>query len=298
MARSIFGKPGEGPEWTPLPLGTLFTEGWFQPWISPPAGSSGAVRQGWINDFQGFYSRDVFGVFTYTGHLAGGGNEQVGQFAVESPLSRRRLLGVYSNFIDSLNDRNNAPNATSYGDTQIIPKIMLAETEDLSLLFGLSVRVPTGEASTGNDKTNLFPFLAVWTDLGAGVAFRGGMGVEVPLNTPASPAPVLQPPTGPTGVTAATPAGPGTPGATMVFNACLGQTLTKHEAAPFGDLTYFVCANLRQDLGAGDRTLVTLTPGVRTHLGHNWFLIGGLEVPVTGPKPFDERATVVLIKGF
>jgi hypothetical protein len=84
----------------------------------------------------------------------------------------------------------------------------------------------------------------------------------------------------------------------MVVNACLGQTLTKHEAAPFGDLTYFVCANLRQDLGGDNSTQVTLTPGLRTHLGNNWFLIGGLEVPVTGPKPFDERATFVLIKGF
>jgi hypothetical protein len=28
-------------------------------------------------------------------------------------------------------------------------------------------------------------------------------------------------------------------------------------------------------------------PGVRTHLGANWYLLGGVEVPVTSPKALD-----------
>jgi hypothetical protein len=34
-------------------------------------------------------------------------------------------------------------------------------------------------------------------------------------------------------------------------------------------------------------TTLTFTPGFRTHLGCNWYLLGGVEVPATNPKTFD-----------
>jgi hypothetical protein len=43
---------------------------------------------------------------------------------------------------------------------------------------------------------------------------------------------------------------------------------------------------------------VSITPGFRTHLGKNWWLLGGLEIPLTGPKPFNDRFTFVLVKGW
>jgi hypothetical protein len=273
VSESVCGQGSPDRPFTPLTCGTLFSEGWCEPWISPPAGSGGAVRQGWINDFQGFFSRDVFGVYTYNNHR-GGAYEQVGNVSVESPLSRRLLLGVYSDVVDSVHGADGGPSATSYGDTLIIPKVMLHETEDVSILGALSVRVPTGERSTGNDRTVLSPFVAGWFDLGRGFALRTGVSLDVPVDNV-----------------------PG-PDATLNVGLALGQTLTKHDAAPLGDLTWFVCSNLHQDLGAGDHTVFSLTPGVRTHLGNNWFLIGGVEVPVTGPKPFQEGFTVVLIKGW
>ncbi|MBV8488474.1 MAG: hypothetical protein JO161_09360, partial [Planctomycetaceae bacterium] len=30
-----------------------------------------------------------------------------------------------------------------------------------------------------------------------------------------------------------------------------------------------------------NHTSVTLTPGIRTHLGHDWYFLAGLPVPVT-----------------
>ena len=45
---SLFGDPYSHPErWQPLSLGTFFTEGWDEPWISPPKGGGGAPRQSW-----------------------------------------------------------------------------------------------------------------------------------------------------------------------------------------------------------------------------------------------------------
>jgi hypothetical protein len=49
-----------------------------------------------------------------------------------------------------------------------------------------------------------------------------------------------------------------------------------------------VSGNLRQPIESGPKdTVFTLTPGFRTHLGANWYLLGGVEVPVTSPKAFD-----------
>jgi len=41
-----------------------------------------------------------------------------------------------------------------------------------------------------------------------------------------------------------------------------------------------------------------MTPGFRTHLGQNWYLLGGVEVPVTEPKPFDYQLLTGLMKVF
>jgi hypothetical protein len=153
IRESIFGKPDPARPWQPLPYRTLSSEGWCEPWISPPNGSSGAVRQGWINDFQGFFSRDVFGVYSSTNRLGSGGNEHQGLFAVESPLNRRLMVGVYPVFLDSIQGAGR--NDTSFGDVIISPKVMLNESEDLSVLAGLNIRVPTGEAVTAGDKTAL-----------------------------------------------------------------------------------------------------------------------------------------------
>ena len=45
-------------------------------------------------------------------------------------------------------------------------------------------------------------------------------------------------------------------------------------------------------------TTVTLTPGFRTHLGLNWYLLGAVEVPVTSTKPFDYQVLAGLMKVF
>jgi hypothetical protein len=60
-----------------------------------------------------------------------------------------------------------------------------------------------------------------------------------------------------------------------------------------GWLNAFVSANLNQpidDRGSKD-TVLTLTPGFRTHLGANWYLLGGVEVPVTARRPSTSRSS-------
>lgn len=275
MWESVFGKPDPSRPWQPLRCGTILTEGWCEPWISPPAGDSGAVRQGWINDLQAFFNRNIFGIYDYADATQGHRDEQVGVLVFETPLSRRYMFGVIVPVVDALDGRSGLPSATGFGDVTFENRVMLQETENLSLSANLDVRTPTGDKGVGQDRTTLFPFLAFWTDVGHGFSVRGGGGFDVPLDSK-----------------------PDRRDATAFVNLAVGQTLTKHDAAPLGDFTYFVSAVLRQNLGRNDNTFVSLTPGFRTHLGHNWFWLTGVEVPVTGAKPFQEALTLVLVKGF
>ena len=61
---SLFGDVYAQPStWQALPLGSLFSEGWNQPWASPPPGPGGAPRQGWINAYDGVFYR--LGIVTF-----------------------------------------------------------------------------------------------------------------------------------------------------------------------------------------------------------------------------------------
>jgi hypothetical protein len=49
-----------------------------------------------------------------------------------------------------------------------------------------------------------------------------------------------------------------------------------------------VSTNLAQPTdSASSTTSLSFTPGFRTHLGRNWYLLGGVEVPVTSSRSYD-----------
>ena len=87
---------------------------------------------------------------------------------------------------------------------------------------------------------------------------------------------------------------------TFITNFAAGYYFTPHDLTPFGDLVGYLSTNLSQtiDNRASSVTTVTLTPGFRTHLGRNWYLLGAVEVPVTGPRPFDYQVLGGLMKVF
>jgi hypothetical protein len=61
-----------------------------------------------------------------------------------------------------------------------------------------------------------------------------------------------------------------------------------------------VATNVTQatdDRGPSTTTL-TLTPGFRTHMGRDWYLLGGVELPTTHPQPFDYQVLAGLMKVF
>src|SRR6185369_5808054 len=78
--------------WYPLPLSTLFSEGWRQPWVPSPNGSGGAPRQGWINAADGNIYRLNFLTFAQGFNHPPHGNAYLGAYTLYAPLSRRLLL--------------------------------------------------------------------------------------------------------------------------------------------------------------------------------------------------------------
>ncbi len=272
---SVFGL-SDPATFTPLRLRD-FGDGWLQPWIAPPNGSSGALRGGWVNTFSAFFSREIDPSYSFTSAASGGRDEHVGAAAYLTPVNRRLELGLAIPFVDILASANGSRNAAGgLGDIVFTPKVMLQETQDLSLSLGAGVRMPTGEQTTGNGVTAVSPFIAFWRDLGAKWQARGGIGADVFTGGAST-----------------------LPDAVFRANLALGTTLSAHASAPLGDLTPYVSMTLSQDIGNGpDTTTFSVTPGIRTYLGWSTYFITGVEIPVTHPEPFDWRLTAVVSIGW
>ena len=82
-------------------------------------------------------------------------------------------------------------------------------------------------------------------------------------------------------------------------NLAVGYYFTPHDFTPVGDLVWYVSTTIRQPIdnrGTSSNTFVTLTPGFRTHVGNNWYLLGAVEVPVTSPTPYDYQVQAGIMK--
>jgi hypothetical protein len=74
---------------------------------------------------------------------------------------------------------------------------------------------------------------------------------------------------------------------------------TPHDFTPLGDLVFYVATNINQPVNNGSKEpSQTLTPGFRTLLGRNRYLLGGVELPVTDPVPFDIQVLGGVMKVF
>lgn len=274
VKESIFGD-GKDEPFTPLLLRDLFTDGWDVPWIAPPEDSDMPRRQGWANAPDGLFFRNLVWTYQNTSEIPGDRNANLGLFQFQSPLSRRLWMTLDVPYVTTLSGTTGASSAASFGDLNIGTRVMLRETRRLSIIAGLGTRTPTGNLSTGTGLARLDPNLQFWADLGRRWSMRGGIGPDIPLNyfdlLPTN----------------------------LLTNVAVGQTITGHDVKIFGDFQYYLVANLRNNLSSVSvPTFFSLTPGFRTHLGGEYFLAGGLEIPLTHPQPYGERFIIFFVKGF
>ncbi|WP_066531154.1 hypothetical protein [Erythrobacter sp. CCH5-A1] len=247
--------------WTPLgsePFGKEL----FGKWVPVPNGDSGAPRQGWLGTADGFFTREAHLAYTY---VDGDGTDfHQGLARLHYPFTRRLWAGLEVPFYQDLGG------SSDFGDITLNTQLMLVEKRNVSLNAGIGWRLPTGSSSFGNEIFAAQPQLNLFTDVGGGFSFRGRVAYEFPDS--------------------------GVP-ESFILNAAIGQTVTDHDKAPIGDLTWYVASTWREF--SNGPTFVSVTPGVRTHLGGNLFLLAGIEIPLANSSSFfNEGFTVQLVQGF
>ena len=286
MGKSIWGDVYGHPEnWQPLGYGNFFTQGWNQPWVSPPNGGGGAPRQGWLLAFEGVFYRLGIGIFGWQhdlvgpkGHNSGPnlGDGYSGNLINFTPINQR--LNIETNIPMVANNVHGDNRQTNFGDFQIQPRIMLSETTNLTQTFNINLRTPTGNPANGMGWASVAPQYQFWANWWKGLVVRGGTGFTIPYAGDIQKSGVRT---------------------TFDANLAVGYYLTPHEAVPFGDLVGYLATNLTQVIdnrGPNSRTVLSLGPGFRTHVLDNWYLLGAVEVPVTYPQPYQYQVLGGIMK--
>ena len=269
VTESVFGQP-DPDDWRPLQLSTLFSEGWNEAWVGSPNGSGGAPRQGWINAADGNMYRLWFFTFGQAFNQGSKGNAYIGAYTLYTPLSRRLLLITNIPFVLRNSAGDGLPtispsgismptskNHTTFGDISFTPRVLLHETQDFSLTAEVAALVPTGNDPLAG-KTALIPAVSFWNNFAGRWVVRGGIGDYIPLGGGGSD--------------------------NLISQLAIGQTLTDHDVPLIGDFTWYVSTVVNTPLRDGQHTSVTLTPGMRTHLGNDWYFLAGLPTPVTNQR--------------
>jgi hypothetical protein len=264
------------PCWQPIDLCCNLTDGWCDPFVGGPVGSSGAPRQGWLATPDGFFTKEFHLYYGLTTNNNGTMDIHTGMFQFQYPISRRLWFGLDAPYSSRVDRGTGLPDLTDFDDVTLTGKVLLHETQNFGLTAQLGTRVPTGSEEMGGGITALSPAIAQWSDIGDGWSLRSGAGVDI-----------------------------GTGGVPdfnsdtdMLYTVAIGRTITPHDYTPLGDFTYYTAINGRTGLaGVDPHTFLFITPGIRTHLGHNLFFLTAAQIPVTGPTSFDSNLMFMLVKG-
>lgn len=283
VAKDSLTGPADDGTWRPLSLRTFFTEGWDEAWAAEPD-QSGDAQQGWINAADGNFYRLWFFSYTYTNRI-GRPDGHTGAYTVYLPLNRRLELVASIPFVTSQPTFNlgksNFPNpnpprpdqrSTGFGDLTLTPRFMMIEQDNFTLVTQVSVQTPTGTRRAGAGQSILTPGVQFWWNFAESWVMRGGFSTGVGTNRQAN-------------------------GTTLASQLAIGKVFTPADVPIFGDFTLYLSANVFNTVSAGS-TFASLTPGYRTHLGGGWYSLGGIEIPVTGPRPFEESAVFWIMKTF
>jgi hypothetical protein len=276
LTGDVYSEPSN---WQSLSYINLFSKGWDKPWASPPPGGGGAPRQGWLNAYEGVFYRLGISVFGWQHDLSNAGDGYTGSLTMFTPLNQRFEIQTDIPMVVS-DQRPGADRESNFGDLQITPRLMLSESRDVTQTFNINFRTPTGDKSNlGTSVAAVTPNYQFWANWWKGLVVRGGLGFFIPYAGDITSS-----------------------GARTTFNAniAVGYYFTPHDLTPIGDMVWYLSTNLKQttDDRGPSRSEVTLTPGFRTHVGQNWYLLGAVEVPVTRPESFDYQVLAGIMKVF
>lgn len=250
-----------------LTLANFFSEGWDQPWIKRP-NPGGAPDMALLRVQTNFLSQYVRADFFSEQGLASTKNSVLDLLDVNMSKSLNRRFMVYAQgYYEWLQSRtpNRYANAFNYS---VAGRIQLIDIPGSSYAFNLKATSPAKQV--GNDLTTITYSLAGWQDLTSYGLNRVGLYFSVLGDNYVGPHP------------------PGAKETDTIYDVTLAKTWTEPSAA-LQNFTTFAEFVGQTDLGGSfsGKTVVVVTPGFRFGIGHNQFLMAGVDLPISHPRPYN-----------
>ena len=293
IGQSLFDSiyaPEDQTRWSPLTLGTFFSEGWDVPYVNPTAGdgglagTGGAPRQGWVNSFGGTFFRAWFFAFAYdqgiNSHI---GNGYLGRYEIFVPFNRRYEMEIRYDFIVSGKGGTSNTYHGNTGDTNFIQRFQLSESKNFGQIFRVGILAPTGRQETGGGVANVSPYYEFWWNAYDKWVLKGETGVIVPTNHAK------------------------TSGYTDYHNLLsIGRYFPGSKESWFQQWWFYLVADAESTISGTPRrfTSFSLLPGMRckltdpisTNIGTGlWYFFASVNVPMTGPQAFSYQPIFALL---
>jgi hypothetical protein len=253
-----------------LTLSNLFAVGWSEKFAERPK----AGRAARIHLFQTrrpFFDEEFRLNYRFEHNGDGGAlDEHELEPEIEFPLNRRLLFEVEGEYTWQNFRREPERNGGTLG---LSAWLQLVDTADSAL--NVQFRVDAPNRGLDESRTRLGLVLAGFRDLG----HRVGLQAHVENDF----------------IVGGTKAGD--PHNELTYAVALTKTLTD-DTPCLGYFTPFVetYGVTQLDGGRAGSTAFSFLPGVRWEFKKDWWFAAGVEVPVTGPRPFDETVHIAIIR--
>ncbi len=257
-----------------LTLANLFTDGWDQTWIKRQV-PGGAPDMALLRVQTNFLAQDVRADFLTQQDLNSTKNRTVDLFDVQAARSFNRRVMITATVYDEwLNTRGyrdfDAANFALAG------RLLLVDIPGSSYAMNLKVISPA--KNIGNDLTTVTYALAGWEDLTPWGWTRMGLYFSLQGDSYVGPHII------------------GSKETDTAYDVSLAKTWTEPTAA-LPNFTTFAEIYGQTDLSGSNsgKTVITLTPGFRTGLGHGQVVMAGVDLPVSHPRPYGWELRVAYI---
>ena len=276
------GKAARGADAAPalssLTLWNFFSEGWDQQWAKRPH-PGGAPDMALLRVQTNFLESEFRADYSVQSSTSSAKTKDV-QFLnalVAWGFNRRFMFELITN--EQWNDFRKGGSESGTGGAALA-RFQLVDTVNSS--YALNLRVSMPNQGIGEKTTTLAPALAGWEDLTRFGLKRVGLYWHVQEETFV---------------------GPGKSGDRrndMTYAVTLAKTWTEPDVAWFGNFTTFVETFGRTDLDGTHRgrTVLSVTPGIRTTLGHGHVFMAGVDLPVSQPRTYESTFRLTYIINF
>jgi hypothetical protein len=270
-----------------LTLGNFFSAGWNEEYTRRSS-EGRAPDLALLRVQTNFMEREVRVNYAFTDNINSAKRKELDNLDafIAYAFNRRFMLEVFGNF-EWEEGRGKTPDISG-PEVRLVGRVQLISTAMSSYTFNFQVISP--DNSLGVSQTSFGYGMAGFEDLTYVGLYRVGLYYSFLFDSLA---------------------GPGQAGAKrddVQYDITVAKTFTPPDTPLVGNFTLFAEMFAQTDLDGttSGRTLASITPGFRFNLGKlqgckfgldNW-IMGGVDIPVAGPRPWDAIYRLTYIKNF